>query len=276
MLNAVIILLREVLEAALIISVLTASSKLFDHKSWWLGCALMLGMGAALLYAWQLEWISGQFNGVGQEVFNAVLQIAIFGLLVIFNWGIIRSAINKSRSTDATLSGLLPALCVALAITREGSEIFIYLYGFSYSREAFLPVLTGGSIGTGIGISVGVLLYYTIIYAPNRVRLWLVCGVTTLVAAGMVSQAAQLLIQADMLPSQMPLWDTTFLLPENSVLGQLLYALVSYESTPTAIEVITYWLGLALMLTAQWLGWRQAHQLAAPLSTDNQASPKWQ
>jgi high-affinity iron transporter len=58
-----------------------------------------------------------------------------------------------------------------------------------------------------------------------------------------------LLIQADWVPSHLPLWDTTDWLSESSVTGQLLYVLVGYEATPTAIQVAFYFGGLIVLLT---------------------------
>ena len=61
-----------------------------------------------------------------------------------------------------------------------------------------------------------------------------------LLAAGMASQAAQMLVQADWLPSQYPAWDSSWLVSEQSVTGQLLYALVSYEATPTPLQIFIH------------------------------------
>ena len=61
-----------------------------------------------------------------------------------------------------------------------------------------------------------------------------------------------LLVQADWLPSQAPLWDTSAALPENSPPGQLLYALLGYEATPGPWQVglSAGALGLALLTAA--------------------------
>ncbi len=64
----------------------------------------------------------------------------------------------------------------------------------------------------------------------------------------MISQAALLLIQADWLPAQLPLWDTSAWLAEQSFTGMLLYALIGYEATPTAIQAACYFGGLLLLL----------------------------
>ena len=68
------------------------------------------------------------------------------------------------------------------------------------------------------------------------------------IAGGMVSQATQLLIQADFIVSQQALWDTSSLISERSLLGQMLYALIGYEATPTPIQSILYISSLIIMM----------------------------
>ena len=63
---------------------------------------------------------------------------------------------------------------------------------------------------------------------------------TLLIAAAMISQVIQQLIQADWIISQYPLWDTSNWINERSITGQLLYALIGYEATPTPIQVTAY------------------------------------
>ena len=84
LLNAVIIILREVLEAALIISVFLALSHLLNRNLWWMLLALVLGFSGAYVYAVNLSQISMALDGTGQEVLNAVLHSVIFLALLIF------------------------------------------------------------------------------------------------------------------------------------------------------------------------------------------------
>jgi high-affinity iron transporter len=57
----------------------------------------------------------------------------------------------------------------------------------------------------------------------------------------MASQAARLLIQADLLPSlAAPLWDTSSLLPPDSVLGTLLHGLIGYDARPAGMQILFY------------------------------------
>jgi high-affinity iron transporter len=59
-----------------------------------------------------------------------------------------------------------------------------------------------------------------------------------LLAAGMASQAARFLIQANVLPSlASPLWDTSSLVPNSSVVGKALQGLVGYDAQPAGMQI---------------------------------------
>ena len=73
LLTAVIVVLREVLEGALLLSVLLALSRHADMKIFWVIPAMILGFVGAALYASNLNYISEWFDYVGQEVTNAAL-----------------------------------------------------------------------------------------------------------------------------------------------------------------------------------------------------------
>jgi high-affinity iron transporter len=62
-----------------------------------------------------------------------------------------------------------------------------------------------------------------------------------LLAAGMASQAAAFLLQADLLPPLGPsLWDTSFLLAEHSLPGRVLHTLIGYTAQPAGIQLVFY------------------------------------
>ena len=82
LLNSVVIVLREALEAALMISILLALSRILDIRVRWVAVAIVLGVLSAALYGASLSAISDLFDGVGQEIANATLQFLVFPLLV--------------------------------------------------------------------------------------------------------------------------------------------------------------------------------------------------
>ena len=255
LLTSVVIVLREVLEASLLISILCAFSGVLGISRNWVGWSLLFGLAAAVAYSFGVSVITDWFDGVGQEVTSAAMQLVIFLLLLLFSFLVVRApGVQRQRGG---LIVLVMIVMVAVAVAREGFEILVYLYGFSAELPRFMTTLAGSVIGACIGVSVGVLIYYFVAALSGRMA-WIVgLGLLSLVAAGMLSQAVLLLIQADWLPSHLPLWDTSDWLSENSVTGQLLYALIGYEATPTALQASFYFGGLFLFLVVAVFSVRQ-------------------
>ena len=246
MTSAVIIFLREVLEAMLIVCLLLASSNALQISRRWVLASTLLGLLGAGLYALFFGAISDAFAGVGQEVFNAVMLYAIGLCLAVY--GFVAASRKGNRFPLPTWAGIVGlVLAVGFAITREVAELYLYLSGYLGNADALLPVLVGGILGAGIGFSLGALIYFSVRSLKNARCLLVTCIVMVPLAAGMASQACNYLIQADWLPSQMPLWDSSGFIPETSIIGELLYAVFSYEATPTALQVAIY-LGSALLI----------------------------
>ena len=265
MLSAVIIILREFIEASLLVSTLFAISQQLGHRYVWFFGALLLGGLSASLYAINIASISEWFDYVGQEIVNAVLHVGIFICVAA-----LMAYLNQEPKRHHVITAIM-ICCVALAMSREGAEIIIYVS--TSDLENPTPTLLGSAMGAGIGLSVGALLYYFLTnLSPNigrKVSLFLLA----LVSAGMLGQAALLLTQADWLPNQAPLWDTSKLLPEDSVLGELFYAIAGYEATPTPIQVAIYALGftcLAAIAGHTRFSKRQQLSNTSSLPTQNQ------
>jgi len=261
LLSTVILVLREVLEAALLFSLLIALSKRLNISLGWVPFALLAGFFGAGLVGFNIDRISALYDGVGQELLNASMQYALFALL----WTIALAATLRIRGigVSASILSVLMICSVTLAVSREGSEIMIYLSGFLQMKDQWIAVLTGSAIGAGIGVSVGAVFYFALI----MLRPGLVAGVGSLlhalVAAGVALPASELRIQCDWLPGHFPLWDTSALLSEQSVAGQLLYALIGYEATPTALELGAYITAVILIMGAIFIATRWPRTRAA-------------
>jgi high-affinity iron transporter len=252
LLDAILIVLRETLEAGVLVSVLAALGRQRQLSLRWLWSAFGLGIAGALLLAFNLRTISDWFDGVGQEVVNAALQYGVYTLLLtlLIAW----------RRGHRQLQQRAMIGAVALSVIREGSEVFLFFSAYLQASSELARALTSGFVGLMIGVSVGILIYFTLTLAlPERWSARVQAIMLPLLAAGMATQATQLLLQADWLPTSQPLWDSSALLAENSLTGQLAYAVFGYEATPTVAECITYIGALVLIICAQWLS-RHRHR----------------
>jgi high-affinity iron transporter len=244
LLNAVVIVLREVLEASLIISVFLALSQILNRSLKWMLLALVLGLISGFIYAGTISTVSMAFGGIGQEIVNATINILIFMALVIFVTAVPHQ--NVQRCRRLTVIAIMST--VILAIMREGSEVLLFITGFIGVPDLLGPVLMGGAVGAGLGVSVGVFIYYFIVNLIPRHGVWVGYLLLLLVAGSLMSQAVEFLIQADLLTSSEPIWNSSNIIDEHSVAGQLLFALLGYEATPQTSQVIAYICSMAALL----------------------------
>ena len=252
--NSVILLLQEILEAALLISVLLVITNLF-HDIWgrsfvlrktWIFYSLILGCAGAWLYALVTPTVSEWFDYVGQEVVNSLIHLVSLGFLILLSWVAPSNYFSDKTSQRAQLVIASMVVIVLLALVREGSEILLYLGGVTSQSENVVPVLSGAVIGAGIGLSCGVILYYGLTSLSHTWAFRVCLLLLAFVCGNIASQIVMLLTQADWLPYTAIAWDTAGLLPENSITGRLLYALIGYEATPSILQAVCY--GLAMLI----------------------------
>lgn len=241
--NSVILILREVLEAAILVSILLALSRNLGLGVRWLWWALPVAVIGTVAFASSLDVITDALDGAGQEVANASLQLLVYLLTV----GIL-ALLGRGDAVRPALAVLMGGTVIC-ALAREGSEMLIYIRGFASVVELRGAVFTGSAIGAGIGLSMGVLLYSALrAFNAKRACIVLLC----FIGAGMVMQATMLLEQVDWLPAGRPVWDTSSLVAEQSITGELLYAVFGYEATPSLIQVALYCASLLLMVVVYY------------------------
>jgi high-affinity iron transporter len=135
----------------------------------------------------------------------------------------------------------------------------LFLYGVASSGDNGLrDTLLGGSSGLLAGALVAGLLYWGLLHIPVS-RFFAATGVLVLLlAASMASQAARMLVQADLLPALgAPLWDSTALLGQTTPLGTILHGLMGYETQPAGMQVLVYVLVLLTIASAmRWVSGR--------------------
>jgi high-affinity iron transporter len=236
MLSAVIIVLRETLEASLLVSFLFIYSSLFMISRKWIVKGLLSGMLLAIVVAEQLPVISDWYDGAGQEI---LFSIALFSLsLLIQSVNMLVMARHKTKIKSSYLTWVFFSIIV-LAVGLEGAEIIIFAQSSLGNSEIFYSNLLGSVFGVGIGISVGAVSYYLLGLFKTKGH-YVVFSLLVLLSAGMVSQGFSYLMQAGIIESGYPVWNSSSMISEYSVFGQLLYALIGYEATPSAIQVVFY------------------------------------
>jgi high-affinity iron transporter len=265
MLDAVVLILREVLEAALILSLLLALSHKLHLSYRWSFFALLAGAAGSWLLAYYAYDIADAMDGTGQELLNAVLYCAVILSVILLGLRILPLAFAPSTNaapahhiplTQHRLLYLLFIIIVSFSLMREGAEIWIYLSAFDHKTDAMSSALIGATVGAGIGMSLGAIIYYVFAFLSQKYFLPIFITVITLLAGGLSMQVAKQLMQIGLLDSATPLWDSSFLVNEHSWLGELLYALVGYDSRPAPVQGFFYLLTIApILFAAIWHAW---------------------
>ena len=250
MFSTAIIVFREVLEAAIIIGIIAAATRDVPGRNTWISAGILLGLLGSALVAGSASTISNLADGVGQELFNAIiLGAAIFMLAWHSIWmashgkALAASARNvgKAIRDGASERSVLLAV-IGIAVLREGAETVLFLYGIATSEQVGASaLLLGGFAGIIAGICVGYALYKGLLRIPLHWFFTATSALVLLLAAGMASQMARFLIQADMIPALLtPLWNTSAVIPEKSIPGLLLHSLIGYDASPAGMQLVFY------------------------------------
>jgi high-affinity iron transporter len=250
MLATAIIVFREVLEASLIVGIVLAASRGVPQRGAWVAGGVATGVFGAAIVAAGANAIATAVNGIGQELFNAVILFTAVAMLGWHNVWMNRHGRELSAAAATlgrqVLSGSRPlyalALVVTIAVLREGSEIVLFLYGIAIaSGIGGLSMLAGGLLGLAGGTAIGAVIYFGLLAIPLKRLFTVTSWLILLLAAGMASQGAAFLMQADLLPALgNDLWDTSSILSEHSMLGVLLHVLIGYSAQPAGIQVMFY------------------------------------
>lgn len=247
MLATAIIVFREILEAALIIGIVAAATQGILRRGLWISSGVVIGVIGAVIVAGLADVIVEWADGMGQELFNACVLLAAVAMLAWHNIWMAshsRELVAQMKQAGAAVKEGEPmfplVLVVALAVLREGSEIVLFLHGQSAQGVSSAMMLSGGSAGLAVGAVMGLAMYFGLLRIPAKYLFGVTGWMILLLAAGMASQAAKFLVQADMLPAWGRIWDSSAILANDSLLGSLLHTLVGYEANPLGIQIAVY------------------------------------
>ncbi|AWN14453.1 FTR1 family protein [Salinisphaera sp. LB1] len=256
-----IIVFREVLEAALVVSIVLAAAKGVAGRGRWVSLGVLLGIGGACLVAAFAGTIAGAVQGRGQEFLNAGILLVAVAMLGWHNVWMTKHGRELAQHMKAVghdvASGHKPLymlmIVVMVAVLREGSETVLFTYGIYASGVQALPMLSGGALGVLFGVVAGGLLYNGLLRIPTRYLFSVTSWMILLLAAGMAADAAGFLTQAGVLPALgNSLWNTSWVLTEHSLVGRVLHILIGYTQRPSGMQLLFYLAALVLIGGAMW------------------------
>jgi high-affinity iron transporter len=258
MLASLVIVFREAIEAGLIVGIVLAATKGVAQRGRWVASGIAFGtLGACILAAFAGE-LGSLFDGSGQELFNAAVLLIAVAMLTWHNaWmaGHGRELARQVRAVGAAVAeGHRPltalAVVVGVAVLREGAEVVLFLYGVLATGGASVgAMMGGGALGLAGGAALSALIYLGLLAVPAQRLFAVTSGLITLLAAGLAAQAMFFLQQADYFQGlATPLWDSSWLLSDDSMFGRLLHTLIGYTATPDGAQLLAYAGAIGLML----------------------------
>lgn len=282
MLAALLIVFREVFEAGIIVGVALAATEGVRGRGLWISGGVLAGVAASGLVALFADVIASQFDGSGQEVFNAaVLGVAVAMLVWTGVWmashGREMAAQMKAVGRDVK-EGRKPlaalAVVVAMATLREGVEIVLFLYGLAATgADSAAAVALGGALGLAGGALVSFALYRGLVAIPMKRLFQVITAMIALLAAGLAAQAVGILQDAGFIQSLAdPVWNTSFLLADDSALGRVLRTLIGYRAQPTGMQVVGYVATLAAIAALTFAVNRSASARRAQAAATSRAA----
>jgi len=260
MVAALVLSLREGLEAALIIGIVLGALKRLQRMD--LSPALWRGAGAAaaasLLIALVMGTVGAEMEGHAEEIFEGAAMFLACGVLtwMIF-WmrsqaGTIKQKLESSVSQAASGNGQRGLFTLAfLSVGKEGFELALFLIATRFSSDGW-QTLAGALAGLAAAAVLGWMLFAT----TRRLSLKAFFGVTNVLlivfAAGLAAHGVHEFNEAGLIPAVIePLWDTSRLLSDSSLVGEIFKALLGYDSNPSLTEVgayLVYYLVIGLAL----------------------------
>jgi len=257
--TAFVTLLREGLEAALIVGIVLAYLRKTGNRDRfpviWAGTAAAIAV--SIVTGGALFLTLGELEGRAEQVFEGVAMLSAAGVLTWMIFWMRRQASGlrnalELRIDDAMVSGSIVGLAavVFFAVLREGWESALFVFAIS---ESSTPAATaiGATLGLLVAVVLGLLVYRGSRKLDLRQFFTVTGAVLIVLAAGLAAHGVHELQEASVLPMTVEhIWDTNAALDEDSGLGEFLKTLFGYNGNPSLLE-FTVWvayLGIGLTL----------------------------
>lgn len=267
MLVPFLIMLREGIEAALVVGIIASflrhSGRAALMPAVWAGVFLALGL--SLLAGAGLQWVAADFPQKQQELFEGVVGLVAVAMLtgMVF-WmrkasrsikGQLQASVDKALAAPMGAGWALIGM-VFLAVAREGLESVFFLLAIFQQSQGWAT-----AVGALAGVALSVLLGVGIYKGGMRINLrqfFRYTGVfILLVAAGLLAGSVRRFHEAGVWNLlQTRVFDSSAALPEDSPLGVVLGGLLGYMHAPVLGEVLAW--ALYLLVTLALFFWPSA------------------
>jgi high-affinity iron transporter len=281
--QALLITFREVLEALLIVGIITTYLKRMDNKKYtkyvWLGAglAVLASIGVAMLF----QVVFTGFASMGSEIY---LKVGIMVVSTLLLTQMVFWMAKHSRDLKGNMQGKMDNFISNGNVVGMVIHSFLVVLREGVETVFFFAAITGGNIGAAMqgwgalsGAVIAAVVSFFFFKGTMKVPLSTFFKVTgvfiILISAGLLVQAISILQDIGMIGSVVPhLYDITWFLPEHPIdyahylrdngvapilsgdIGIFLKALFGYSSMPSLEEVIAYFgyfIGIYLLTSSK-------------------------
>lgn len=246
-----LIMLREGLEAALIVSLIASYLKRTQRTRWfgamWAG--VFIAAAFCLALGLFINATTGEFPQKQQELFEgivAVIAVVILTWMVFWMRKVSRNVkAQLEEAVDQALqkggnNGWALVLMVFLAVAREGLESVFFLLA-AFTQDVGLAPPVGAVLGLLCAAAIGALIYW----GGVRLNLAKFFKWTSLfiifVAAGLAAGAIRAFHEAGLWNHyQSVAFDLSATLSTHTLFGTLLESLLGYQEAPSVSEVVVW------------------------------------
>lgn len=250
MLVAFLIMLREGIEAALIVGIIATYLAQTGQRNY-LGAVVggvLLAVSLCVALGFALRFASAEFPQKQQELFEAgvgVFAVAMLTSMVFWMKSAARSIKSEMHEKIDAITGsrnaaLALVVMAFLAVGREGLETVFFLFAI-FEQSSGYAVPLGAALGLAAATGVGLLIFLGGLRLNLR-RFFRFTGVFIIVvAAGLLAGSLRHLHEGGLWNSlQTVVANWSEILPQDGALGTVLAGLFGYTDTPTLGEVAIY------------------------------------
>ena len=275
MLVAYLIMLREGIEAALIVGIVAGYLKQTGRSRFmpgvWIG--VVLAVAICLVFGVGLTVTGAEFPQKQQELFEGAVALVAVGVLASMVFWMKKAArsirAELHGSIDAALArsggGLALVAMAFIAVGREGLESVFFLLA-TFQQDLGWGPPAGALLGVASAVAFGAAITYGGYRIDLRRFFRWTSALIVFVAAGLLAGALRAFHEAGLWNGlQEQAFDLSRVLPDDGTLGTLLSGIFGYQDAPSVGEVLVY---AAFLIPALWFLFAPAR---APFATPRTA-----
>ncbi|HZM73967.1 MAG TPA: iron uptake transporter permease EfeU [Candidatus Polarisedimenticolia bacterium] len=249
MLATFFLMLREGLEAALIVGIVAAYLVKVGRRDALPKVAVGVVAAVALSVAIGLV-VTLTIERLPLAVKETLEGIAALTAVAVLTWMLfwmrrqgraLKGELEHGVDLALTEGGTLALVALSfIAVIREGVETALFLIPIFSFNGTGLDTVAGGILGLAVAVGVGYAIFVVGVRVNLR-RFFTVTGtILIFVAAGLVAFAIAEFGEAGLIPNAGQAFNLGAVLPDSGPLGSILRGLFGYRSAPTPLELIGY------------------------------------